>query len=553
MMIPLPKLARMYELTEEQTMLREVVRDYVDEKIVPNREALDKARVYPRQIHDDLLELGIQGMSIPEEYGGLGMTCFDSALVYEELGRGCAGVATGIGANLLGTEPFLFYGTEEQKAKYLPKIAEGAIAAYAITEPDAGSDVGGMSTVAKPSADGKTWTLKGQKTYITNGGIASIYTIFALTDPTRGPRGVSCFIAEVDPENLPPGIEFPPKFDKMGINASETREIIFDGFEVKTEDLVGGKLGRGFMQAMGVFDTSRPMIGTIGVGLAQSAFDAALEYAHQRLQFGRKIIEFSGLRQMFVDMWLKIEGARAIVYGGSKRVDRKFHHGSKEDVTAWAAMAKFMGSESSRVTLDALQATGGYGYMNETPFPKMVRDQKVFEIFEGTNQIQRDQTGKQFGQAYAKTGSAIPFDAQESFDGGRGFGGEFAEMAWSLVDLTMEQVFHTPEGAPSLNDRQEVHWILGEMCGLAESSRFLAEACARSGDETGSVIHALGQAYARQALLDCAQRAEIVLRGIRPEAHAPVASFLDEARTAANGLYDYRDVLGQHLLEADLG
>ncbi|GAB4137749.1 MAG: hypothetical protein Fur0037_03040 [Planctomycetota bacterium] len=541
----------MLGLTEEQAMLRDLVRDYTEEHIVPHRERLDRERFYPRAIHDDLVEMGILGMSIPEDCGGMGLGGADAALVYEELARGCAGVATAIGANLLGIEPLLFFGTPEQKQRYLPKVATGAIAAYALTEPDAGSDAGGIRTIAEPVDGGETFRLRGQKTYITNGGNAQIYTVFACTDPTRGPRGVSCFAFQVDPERLPPGISFPSKFDKMGINASETREIVFDGFEVKAEDIIGGRPGRGFMQAMAVFDNSRPMIGSIGVGLGQSAFDAALTYAHQRTQFGRKIIEFSGLRQMFVDMWLRIEGARMMVLGGARRVDRKFHHGSKEDVTAWAAMAKFMGSEASRVTLDALQTTGGYGYMNETPFPKMVRDHKILEIFEGTNQIQREQVGRQFGQAFVKNGTAVPEDLAESFESARLFGGGHAQMAWRVVDAAMEQVFGQTSRGEALRGRQETHWVLAEMIGLAESSRFLAEACARSGEPEGSYIHALGQAYARESLLGVAHRAELLLRGVDPDAHAPAASILEEARTAANGLSGFRDLLGQRLLAAD--
>ena len=534
-------------------MLREVVSNYADEKIIPHREELDRARAYPRTIHGDLLELGVLGMSIPEDCGGLGMGGAEAAIVYEQLGRGCAGVATAIGANLLGIEPLLFFGTPEQKQRYLPKVAAGAIAAYALTEPDAGTDVGGIRTIAEPVGNGETFRLRGQKTYITNGGNASIYTIFASTDPSRGPRGVSCFVCEVDAEHLPPGIEFPAKFDKMGINASETREIVFDGFEVKAADIIGGKPGRGFMQAMAVFDNSRPMIGSIGVGLAQSAFDEALRYAHQRLQFGKRIIEFSGLRQMFVDMWLCIEGARAVVLGGARRVDRKFHHGSHEDVTAWAAMAKFMGSESSRVTLAALQATGGYGYMNETPFPKMVRDHKILEIFEGTNQIQREQVGRQFGQAFQKHGTAVPADLAESFAAGRASGGSQAEMSWRVIDATMAQVFADGGHGEALRTRQETHWVLAEMCGLAEASRFLAEACARAGEPDDGYISALGQVYAREALVAVANRAELLLRSVDAAAHAPVAALLDEARTAANGLRALRDVLGERLLLAERG
>ncbi|MFT7670572.1 MAG: alkylation response protein AidB-like acyl-CoA dehydrogenase [Planctomycetota bacterium] len=547
-MIPNEQVAKMYELTEEQAMLRETLAEFTNDEIIPKREKLDKEAIYPRAIHDSLAEIGVLGMAVPEDCGGLGMGSVELALVYEQLARGCAGVATGIGANLLGSDPILIYGTEDQKQRFLTKIAEGAVGAYALTEPNAGTDAGGITTTATKSEDGLTYKLKGQKTYITNAGIASIYTIFALTDPSKGSRGVTCFIAEIDPDNLPEGIFFPDKFDKMGINASETREIIFDEFEVRTENILGGKLGRGFLQAMGVFDISRPMIGAMGVGLGQSAFDASLRYAHERMQFGQAIINFSGLRQMFVDMWLRIEGARAMVMGAARKVDKKYHQGEKIDVTAWAAMAKFMGSEASRVSYDAMQATGGYGYMNETPFPKFIRDQKVLEIFEGTNQIQREQAGRQLINRFQKSGTAVPSEGEDSFAISQGFGGEQAALAWQVVDATMEQVLFKREGAESLNERQEVHWVLGEMAGLAEAARFLSEACARSGESADSYQQALGQTYAREAVVGVAARSEMILRGGVPEAHDAVAALLHEARTCANGLFAYRDRLGEELL-----
>ncbi len=549
MIIQDSKFQKMYDLSEEQLMLRKTVRDYTEENIVPRREELDKEGKYPRDIHEDMGELGVLGMGIPDEYGGLGMGMLEAALVYEELARGCTGVATAIGANSLGSDPFHLFGTDEQKAKYLPKIAEGAVAAYALTEPNAGSDVGGIQTVARPDPDGKTWKVTGQKTFITNAGVASIYTIFTLTDPSRGPRGMTCFIAEVDPENLPPGISFPKKFDKMGINASETREILFDGFEVKTENIVGGKPNRGFLHAMGVFDASRPMIGSMGIGLARSAFEEALKYAHQRIQFGKPIIQYLGLRGMFVDMWLTVEGARAMVIEGARRVDRKIHQGTREDVTAWSAMAKLMGSEASRITLDALQSTGGFGYMNETPFPKMVRDHKILEIYEGTNQIQREQIALQVLKEFQKKGTAAPPEIEEAAGKYGASGGRTAALAWKVIDATLEQARLEEAGKEPLTARQDLVWLLGEMAAFAEASRALAVACGRSGDPEGHWIPTLGEVYARESLLKVAARAERVLRGVRPGAVETVRSLLEEARGAADGLYLLRDKLGTVLLE----
>ena len=544
MIIQDSKFKKMYDLTEEQLMLRKTLRDYTEENILPRREELDKEGKYPRDIHEDMGDLGVLGMGIAEEHGGLGMGMLEAALVYEELSRGCTGVATAIGANSLGSDPFHLFGTKEQKAKYLPKIAEGAVAAYALTEPNAGSDVGGIQTVAKPDADGKTWKITGQKTFITNAGVASIYTIFALTDPSRGPRGMTCFIAEVDPDDLPPGISFPKKFDKMGINASETREILFDGFEVKTEDIVGGKPNRGFLHAMGVFDASRPMIGSMGIGLARSAFEEALKYAHQRIQFGKPIIQYKGLRAMFVDMWLTVEGARAMVIEGARRVDRKIHQGTREDVTAWSAMAKLMGSEASRITLDALQTTGGFGYINETPFPKMVRDHKILEIYEGTNQIQREQIALQVLKEFQKKGTAAPPEIEEAAGKYASSGGRTAALAWKLIDATLEQARLEEGGEEPLTAHQDLVWLLGEMAAFAEASRSLAVACGKSGDPEGHWIHTLGEVYARESLLKTAYRAERVLRGVRPSAVETAASLLEEARRSADGLYLLRDKLG---------
>lgn len=391
----------MYELTEDQEILRETMAEYVNAKMIPRREELDHEKVFPKWFYDDMVEMGITATIVPEEYEGLGMGIFDVGLVIEEIGRGCAGAATSLGATFLGIDPVLYFGTEEQKKQWLPRIVEGEIAAFALTEPDAGSDAAGVKTVAEKLDDG-TYSLKGQKTYITNGGVAQIYTVFASTDKSRGPRGVSGFVFELDPENPDPRVTFPPKFNKMGINASETREIIFDGFTIPKENLIGGKEGRGFMHAMGTFDITRPMIGMIGVGIARAALEEAHRYSHERIQFGQPIIKFRALQEMFVDMTVTVESARALVLDVSRRIDDGKKSKSKKDITGLSGIAKVVGSEAGRITLDALQSTGGYGYMNETPFPKLVRDFKIFEIFEGTNQIQREQISLQLIKEFGK-------------------------------------------------------------------------------------------------------------------------------------------------------
>jgi len=407
----------MYDLDEDQEILRETIAEYVDEKMIPRREELDKQKVFPRWFYNDMVEMGVTSVIIPEEYDGLGAGLFDVGLVIEEIGRGCAGAATSLGATFLGIDPVLYFGTEEQKKKYLPLIVDGEVAAFALTEPDAGSDAGGLKTIAE-KIDDNTYSLKGQKTYITNGGVASIYTVFASTDKSRGPRGVSGFVFEIDPENPPKTIEFPTKFDKMGINASETREIIFDGFQIPKENLIGGKEGRGFLHTMGTFDITRPMIGIIGVGIARAALEEAHRYTHERIQFGKKIISFRALQEMFVDMITSVDAARALIFDVSRSIDQAKKVKSKKDITGLSGIAKVIGSEVGRITLDALQATGGYGYMNETPFPKLVRDFKIFEIFEGTNQIQREQISLQLIKEFKKGGwaDAALAEAQEAHE-----------------------------------------------------------------------------------------------------------------------------------------
>ncbi len=388
----------MYYLDEEQEILRNTLTEYVNEQIIPRREELDKEKVFPHWFYKDMVEMGVTSIIIPEEYEGLGRGLFDIALIIEEIGRGCSGAATSLGATFLGIDPVLYYGTDDQKKRFLPRIVAGDIAAFALTEPDAGSDAAGIKTVAVKQDDG-SYVLKGQKTYITNGGVASIYTVFAATDKSRGPRGISGFVFEVDPKSPGEGILFPEKFNKMGINASETREIIFDGFRIPKENLIGGKEGRGFLHTMGTFDITRPMIGIIGVGIARAALEESHKYVHERIQFGVPVITFRAMQEMFVDMLITVEAARAICLKVSRRVDNQ---SAKQDITGLSGIAKVAGSEAGRITLDALQATGGYGYMNETPFPKLVRDFKIFEIFEGTNQIQREQIALQLIKEFGK-------------------------------------------------------------------------------------------------------------------------------------------------------
>ena len=370
-----------YFLTEEQRMLKELARKIAEEKIIPVRAELDEKEEFPWEILKVCAEAGLFGVAIPEEYGGSGGGVFENCLVVEELSRACIGVSVSYAASGLGAYPILLFGTEEQKRRYLPQIASGErLAAFAATEAGAGSDVAAMQTQAV--RDGKGYRLNGTKQWITNGGEAHIYVVFAVTDKRRGPRGISGFIVEKDT----PGFSFGKKEKKMGIRASATRELIFEDCWIPEENLLGGREGIGLIAILRTFDMTRPGIGAQAVGLAQGAFEVALQYARQRVQFGQKIISFQAVQHMLADMATQIEAARALVYSVARYIDSRPRDFSKE-----AAMAKLFPSDiAMKVTEDAVQILGGYGYMKEYPVEKMMRDAKITQIYEGTNQIQRE-------------------------------------------------------------------------------------------------------------------------------------------------------------------
>jgi len=370
-----------YFLTEEQRMLKELARKIAEEKIIPVRAELDEKEEFPWEILKVCAEAGLFGVAIPEEYGGSGGGVFENCLVVEELSRACIGVSVSYAASGLGAYPILLFGTEEQKRRYLPQIASGEkLAAFAATEAGAGSDVAAMQTQAV--RDGKGYRLNGTKQWITNGGEAHIYVVFAVTDKRRGPRGISGFIVEKDT----PGFSFGKKEKKMGIRASATRELIFEDCWVPEENLLGGREGIGLIAILRTFDMTRPGIGAQAVGLAQGAFEVALQYARQRVQFGQKIISFQAVQHMLADMATQIEAARALVYSVARYIDSRPRDFSKE-----AAMAKLFPSDiAMKVTEDAVQILGGYGYMRDFPVEKMMRDAKILQIYEGTNQIQRN-------------------------------------------------------------------------------------------------------------------------------------------------------------------
>jgi len=368
-----------YFLTEEQVMIRDLARKIAEEKVKPVRAELDEKGEFPEEIMKELARADLLRMFIPEEAGGLGGGCMEMCLVAEELSRICAGVATTYAANGLACMPIILYGTEEQKQRFLPRIADGAsYAAFALTEAEAGSDAANIKTTAKEVEDG--FVLNGTKQFITNGGVAEIYTVIAVTDPKRGARGVSALVVEKGT----PGFEFGKEEDKMGIRASKTTQLIFSDCKIPKENLLG-KRGRGFIITLKTFDRTRPGVGAQAVGIAQGAFDEALAYGKGRVQFGKPITSFQGIQFMLADMATQIEAARALVYATARMIDS----GAK-DISKESAMAKLFASDMAMsVTTDAVQIMGGYGYMKEYPAEKYMRDAKITQIYEGTNQIQR--------------------------------------------------------------------------------------------------------------------------------------------------------------------
>ena len=369
-----------YLLTEEQIMIRDLARQIAREKVVPVRAELDEHNKFPTEIMKAIAQSDLFGIYIPEEYGGLGKKSLELCIAVEELSKACVGVATSYAANALGTYPILLNGSEAQKKKYLPDIAAGRkFVAFGLTEANAGSDAGGVQTTAR--LDGNEYVLNGTKQWITNGGEADIYTIIAITDKAKGPRGASAFIVEKGA----PGFTFGKKENKMGIRASSTTELIFNNCRIPRENLIA-KEGMGFVVAMKTLDSSRTGVGAQGVGVAQGAIDEAIKFAKQRVQFGQPVTSFQAVQHMLADMQTQTEAARALVYSVSRFIDS----GAK-DVSRASAMAKLFATDTAmRVTTDAVQVMGGSGYMREYPVEKMMRDAKILQIYEGTNQIQRN-------------------------------------------------------------------------------------------------------------------------------------------------------------------
>ena len=369
-------------LSEEEKQLQDLCRDVVKNEVIPVRGELDEKNEYPRKIFNKFKEAGLFSALFEEEYGGLGMGLMASIVLSEEIAYGCLGVGTAFLATKLGALPIEVGGTPEQKKKWLPDLASGdKICAFGLTEPNAGSDVPALRTTAVKK--GSSYILNGTKQWISGAGQANFYTVFAMTNKERGTRGISCFIVEKDT----PGFSFGKKEDKLGIRCSETRQLIFEDCEVPAENLVGGTENVGFLHGLKTLNLSRPAVAASAVGLGQAAFDAAIQYAREREQFGVKIASFQAIQHMLADMAMRVEAARLLTY----KATRLAILGSPGLAKA-SAMAKCYAADTAMaVATDAVQIFGGYGYTKEYPVEKMFRDAKILQIYEGTSQIQRNE------------------------------------------------------------------------------------------------------------------------------------------------------------------
>ncbi|HUX07961.1 MAG TPA: acyl-CoA dehydrogenase family protein [Acidobacteriota bacterium] len=369
-----------YFFTEDQKEIQQLAKAIADGDVRPAAAELDEKEEFPRKILDHLAKSGLLGVYLPEEHGGFGGGITELCIVTEELSRACVGVSTSYAANALGVFPIIISGSEEQKKKYLPPTASGeSLLAFCLTESEAGSDATAMKTTAVK--DGDEWVLNGTKQWITNGGEADIYSVIAVTEKNRGARGISAFVVE----NGTPGLSFGAKEKKLGIRCSSTREVIFEDCRIPAENILG-RPGTGLMTTVRTLDRARVGVGAQAVGLAAGALDYAINYARQRRQFGQTISSFQSIQHMLADMATRIEAARALVYMTALNIDKGVRSFAKE-----AAMAKYFASDvAMQVTIDAVQIFGGYGYMREYPVEKMLRDAKILQIYEGTNQIQRN-------------------------------------------------------------------------------------------------------------------------------------------------------------------
>jgi alkylation response protein AidB-like acyl-CoA dehydrogenase len=369
----------LYRPAEEHEMLREAIRDLAESQIAPYAAEVDEQARFPQEALDALTAADMHAPHVPEAYGGNGADALATAIVIEEIARVCASSSLIPAVNKLGSLPVLLDGTEDLKKKYLTPLAAGDVLfSYALSEPEAGSDAGGMRTRAV--RDGDDWVLNGVKRWITNAGTSEYYTVFASTDPEQRTRGISAFVVEKGDE----GFTFGELEKKLGIKGSPTRELYLDNVRIPGDRLIGTE-GEGFKLALRTLDHTRVTIAAQALGIAQGALDYAARYVKERKQFGKAIAEFQGLQFMLADMGMKLEAARQITYAAAAKSER-----GDADVTYFGAAAKCYASDAAmEITTDAVQLLGGYGYSKEYPVERMMRDAKITQIYEGTNQVQR--------------------------------------------------------------------------------------------------------------------------------------------------------------------
>jgi alkylation response protein AidB-like acyl-CoA dehydrogenase len=376
------------QLASEEKMLIDMVRDLAREKVAPRAAEIDAKGEFPWDMKELLAQQDIFAMPFPEEYGGLGSSELSILMVIEELAKACATTSLLLCVQQLGSLPILLAGTDEQKQRFIPKLASGEwLASYALTEPGSGSDAGAMRTRAEKRGD--NYVLNGLKHFITNAGVAHINTVFAVTSD-QGTRGISAFVVEGDR----PGFHMGKVENKMGIRGSQTGELVFEDCEIPAENLLGSE-GEGFKIALATLDRTRPGIAAQALGIAQGALDFAVEYAKQRVQFGKPIWDNQAIQFMLADMDIQVEAARQLIYHVGELMDAGTPRFSRE-----SAIAKTFASDAAiSVTNDAIQVLGGYGYMKEFPVERMMRDAKITQIYEGTNQIQRMVIARALAQA----------------------------------------------------------------------------------------------------------------------------------------------------------
>ncbi|WP_437092949.1 acyl-CoA dehydrogenase [Streptomyces sp. enrichment culture] len=369
----------LYRPSEEHDMLRDAVRSLAEAKIAPYAAAVDEEARFPQEALDALVANDLHAVHVPEEYGGAGADALATVIVIEEVARACASSSLIPAVNKLGSLPVLLSGSEELKKKYMAPLAKGdAMFSYCLSEPDAGSDAAGMKT--KAVRDGDTYVLNGVKRWITNAGVSEYYTVMAVTDPAKRSKGISAFVVEKSDE----GVSFGAPEKKLGIKGSPTREVYLDNVRIPADRMIGEE-GTGFATAMRTLDHTRITIAAQALGIAQGALDYAKGYVRERKQFGKPIADFQGVQFMLADMAMKIEAARQLTYAAAAKSER-----GDADLTFQGAAAKCFASDvAMEVTTDAVQLLGGYGYTRDYPVERMMRDAKITQIYEGTNQVQR--------------------------------------------------------------------------------------------------------------------------------------------------------------------